>query len=120
MSDITYIEIRNDKKEILDYMYIGVIKYTNTYSLEIFKYLNTNTKLYSRENINHKKLITYAVWDDHIIDNIKKLIIDNPKSEVELELYSLINNIINWIYLKKELYKDHNIHVLCVTIHQKV
>jgi hypothetical protein len=125
MPDITFIQIRNNKKEILDYMYLGVIKFTNKYSLEIYKYINTNTNLYFNESKNHKNLITYAVWNENIINNIKNLVNDAPNNnleselESELELYNLINNILNWINLKVELYKDHDIHILCVTTHDK-
>jgi hypothetical protein len=126
MGDITYLEIRNDKKEILDYKYLGIIKYTDKYSLEIYKYVNCMTKLYEKENILHSKLITYCIWTDTIINNIKKLINDSPldKSddyEIEMELYNLVLNIINWIDSKLEFYSKQSIpvHILCLTIHNK-
>lgn len=126
MSDITYLEIRNDKKEILDYKYLGIIKYTDNYSLEIYKYVNCMTKLYTIENISHAKSITYCVWDDRIINNIKKLINESPSDksdnyEIEMELYNLVLNIINWIESKQEFYSNQSIpiHFLCLTIHNK-
>ena len=126
MSDITYLEIRNDKKEILDYKYLGMIKYTKKYSLEVYKYANSMTKLYSIENISHAKLITYCVWNDTIINNLKKLLNNIPSDEsdeykLEMESYNLVLNIINWIDSKLEFYSKQSIqiHILCLTIHNK-
>jgi hypothetical protein len=126
MGDITYLEIRNDKKEILDYKYLGIIKYTNKYSLEVYKYVNIITKLYAKENISHGNSITYCVWNETIINNIKKLINDSPSDksddyEIETELYNLVLNIINWIDSKLEFYSKQSIpvHILCLTIHNK-
>ena len=126
MGDITYLEIRNDKKEILDYKYLGIIKYTNKYSLEVYKYVNIITKLYAKENISHAKSMTYCVWNETIINNIKKLINDSPSDksddyEIETELYNLVLNIINWIDSKLEFYSKQSIpvHILCLTIHNK-
>jgi hypothetical protein len=116
MNDITYLEIRNDKKDILDFMYLGVIRHTTKYSLEVYKYLNSMPKLYAKENENHKKLILYSVWNENIMNMIKKLLIDIPNSEIEKELYNTIYKIINWIDKKKELYKEQDTHILCMTI----
>jgi hypothetical protein len=123
MTDITYLEIRNDKKEILDYKYLGIIKYTNKYSLENYKYVNCMTNLYAKENISHANLITYSIWDETIINNIKKLPNNIPdyESDIETDSYNLVLNIINWIDSKQEFYSKQSmhVHILCLTIHNK-
>ena len=116
--NISYLEIRDMSKNILDYYYVGILNYKfNKFSLEHFIYTTCDNKLYKEDIKIYDNRSSYSIWNDNIINQIKKMLENTPITDIEKEALEHTQKVINWIESKKEKYRDINYHYLFLTQH---
>ena len=113
--NISYLEIRDGSKNIIDYYYVGIINYKfNKFSLEHFIYTNINNNLYKEDIKIYDNKNSFAIWDNNIINKVKLMLENIPKTDIEKEAYEHTQKEIEWIQLKNKEYKNNNYHYLYI------
>jgi hypothetical protein len=113
-SNISYLEIRDMNKTIIDYYYVGLLNYNfNKFSLEHFIYTPNNNQLYKEDIQIYDNKSSYSIWNNNTIKQIKKMLENKPITELEIETFEHTQKIINWIESKNIDYKNY--HFLFIT-----
>ncbi len=114
--NISYLEIRDGSKNIIDYYFVGIINYKfNIFSLEHFIYTNINNDLYKEDIKIYDNKNSFAIWNNNIIDKIKSMLENIPQTDIEKEAYEHTKKVIEWIEFKNNKYINCNYHYLFVT-----
>jgi len=118
--DEFYLEVRNNKMEILDDIYLGKLRYNNMFSLDNWRYECTNDQIYKpyydMEERKQDNQIRYSIWNNEIIEKIRNIYNNNqPITELEKEARNDIENALNWIDRSSIKHKN-NIHFVFVVI----
>lgn len=118
--NVSYLEIRDMSKNIIDYYYVGIINYKfNNFSLQHFVYTACNNDLYKEDIKIHDNNSAYSIWNNNIIKQIKNTLENTPITDMEKEAYEHTEKVIKWIESKNEQYinKNYDYHYLFITHH---
>jgi hypothetical protein len=118
--DEFYLEVRNNKMEILDNIYLGKLRYNNMFALDNWRYECTNNSIYKpyydMEERKQDNQIRYSIWNNEIIEKIRNVYNNNqPITDLEKEARNDIENALNWIDSSLVKHKN-NIHFVFVVI----
>jgi hypothetical protein len=114
--NVSYLEIRDDNKNIIDYYYVGIINYKfNNFSLEHFIYTICNNELYKEDIKIYDNKSSFSIWNNNTINKIKKMLEHKPLTNLEKEAYEHTKKVIDWIEKKDEQYKDKKYHFLFIS-----
>lgn len=109
------LHVCDEKKETLDYIRIGKMRYwSSKFSLQ--KYTWNNSVLYYQEHRLSDGRIQYSILDDENIDEIQFVLSGTPITQEEQNAYDDTKRVFNWIQEKREQWKK-DIHFTIVTFH---
>ena len=114
--NISYLEIRDDNKNIIEYYYVGILNYKfNKFSLEHFIHTTCNNEMYKEDiNIYDNKSV-FSIWNNNIINQIKKMLENIPLTDIEKEAYEHTHQLVKWIEVKEKKYNDKKYHFVFIT-----
>ncbi len=117
--NISYLEIRDNSKNIIDYYYVGILNYKfNKFSLEHFIHTTYNNEMYKEDIKIYDNKSVFSIWNNNIINQIKKMLENIPNisnTDIEKEAYEHTKKVIKWIELKEEQYNDKKYHFVFIT-----
>lgn len=114
------LQVRNEKKDILEEIYLGKSRYNNMYSIDNWKYNFSNNIFYkSYYEIEERKQdneIRYSILDNEIIEEIRN-VYNNPSiTKLEEEAKDELRNTLKWIDKMLIKYNNDNIYFVLLTI----
>ncbi len=116
--NISYLEIRDMSKNLIDYYYVGIINYKfNNFSLQHFVYTTCKNDLYKEDIKIYDNNSAYSIWNEYTINQIKKTLENTPITDMEKEAYEHTQKVIDWINSKNNIYINKNYHYLFITHH---
>ena len=73
--DEFYLHVYNENKELLEEFYLGQFRHDcYNFSLNEFIYSSCDDQIFKQEVRESRNTVRYNVWDDKIIDEIKKYV----------------------------------------------
>jgi hypothetical protein len=118
--DEYYLQVRNDKKDILDDLYLGKLRYNNMFVLSNWKYECSNNPnhrdYYNLEERKEDNQIRYNIWNDTIIEDIRNVYNNKPITKLEEEARESMEYALNWIENMKDKYNNLDIHFVFLVI----
>ncbi len=114
--NVSYLEIRDNSKNIIDHYYVGILNYKfNIFSLENFIYTTCNNEMYKQDIKIYDNKSSFSIWNDNIIKQIKKMLDNEPTTDIEKEAYEHTKQLVKWIEVKEKEYINRNYHYLFIT-----
>ncbi len=115
--DEYYLQVYDENKKKLDEVYLGQFRYHGgDFTLYHFVYHSCDDNLFKREMRLSDGSERYCVWDEKIINSIKKVIeSDNPITEEEEMAYKDAKYCLEWIDIFKKQYADIKIYIVLFT-----
>lgn len=119
--DEFYIQVRNNKKDILDKIYLGKLRYINMFALHNWNYnldYNLDDKTYyEMEERKEDNQIRYYIWYNDIIENIREVYYNNkPITKLEENAYEDMKYALDWIDSIIMKYNNIDFHFVFVVI----
>jgi hypothetical protein len=118
--DEYYLQVRNEKKDILDDIYLGKCRYNNMYSIHNWKYNfsdNIFYKLYYEiEERKQDNEVRYSIFDNEIIEEIRNVCNNHSLTKLEEEAKDELCNTLKWIDKMLIKYNNIDIHFVLITI----
>lgn len=113
------LELRNNKRDVLDKLYLGKLRYNNMFVLSNWNYECSNDlnhrSYYDLEERKEDNQIRYNIWNDTIIEDIRNVYNNNKAiTKLEEEARESMEYALNWINNMKTKYNNLDIHFVFV------
>ncbi len=115
--DEYYLQFYDENKKLLEQVYLGQFRYYKSdFSLYHFVNCSCDYNLFKRETRLSDGEKRYSVWNDEIINSIKKVLeSDKPITKQEKMAYNDTTDCLKWIDTYQKKYADIKIYIVLFT-----